>query len=276
MNKKALLAGAIAISSLIALSSCNGRDYEITWAYTFEDAYSLFKNFFAKTFEHTNMEVSIQRTKDFYVDPETKKWGKEESEEIEEILGDSSHRYNKDGSKEDWAFVTDEGQKIVATQKTIVLDDGTTSKEQTYRSDGASYQSSYKSYLKQLNFFEAIANEAASTGKTPEEVGGFDSVEWTAHQKCTNYSDGKREHWEEYDCMLVKHDEGDDDLGDIIYNISAVFFGDEGLVQSCSFSHDNYENGAYCGIERFTLEFKYNNVDDIDLPDISGWESENE
>lgn len=276
MNKKALLAGAIAISSLIALSSCNGRDYKITWAYTFEDAYSLFKNFFAKTFEHTNMEVLIKRTKDFYVDPETKKWGKEESEEIEEILGDSSHRYNKDGSKEEWAYIDGEGNKIAATQKTIVLDDGTTSKEQTYRSDDASYQSSYKSYLKQLNFFEAIANEAALTGKTPEEVGGFDSVEYTAHQKYTDYVDGKRKHWEEYSCMLVKHDESDNRLGDIMYQIGASFLGDEGLVQSCCFSHDNYENGAYSGWEEINFEFKYNNVDDIDLPDISGWESKNE
>ena len=76
--------------------------------------------------------------------------------------------------------------------------------------------------------------------------------------------------------MLVKHDEGDDRLGDIMYHIGASFLGDEGLVQSCSFSHDNYENGAYNGWEEINFEFKYNNVDDIDLPDISGWESKNE
>ena len=276
MNKKALLAGAIAVSSLIALSSCEyWWDYEFTEAKTFEDAYDLFKTFFAKTFEHTNMEVSIKRRKDFLEDAETGKWAESESEETEVILGESSYRYNKDGSREDWAFV-DDGQKIVATQKTIALEDETTSKEQTYRSGEASYQGSYKGYIKELNFFEAIANEAASTGKTPEEVGGFDSVEWTGIQRHTDYNKGKREHWESYSCSLIAHDGEDDGLGDMVHSLGAVFYGDEGLVESCDYAYDIHENGKYIGWESLTFEFKYNCVDKIDLPDVSGWELKNQ
>ena len=275
MNKKAFLSGAMIVSSLLPLSSCESEKYEITRVHTFPEAYDLFENFFAKTFEHNNMKVTIKRSEGFLADAETNRWDKKESEEVEVIFGESSHRYNKDRSKETWAFVDGEN-RVAATEITNKNEDGSTSKERTYCLGETEYQNSYKSYIKQINFFEKIATESFLTGKTPEEVGGFDSVEFTFHDKYTNYHDGENFHWESYSCLLRSYEDEEDSSSHTIYMLDAFFGGYDGLVSSCYFSHNNYENGSLYGYEELTLEFRYNSVEKIDLPDVSTWESKNE
>ena len=279
MRKKGLLVGALALTSLLPLSSCDS--YEFTQATTFQEAYDLFKTFFAKTFEHTNMKVSIINYIDYVADPENayeasfeRDWKEENSLETEVVLGDASHRFDKDGTKDDWAFVNAEGERIAASQKTTLNEDSSITKEQSYRTGRKEYLSAYKSFIDQIDFFEEIANESYLTGKTPEEIGNFDTVEWFSRaEKKTYYRDGRRYHYEGYDCFLTLHDE-EASLGHTIYRVSGRIYGDEGLVDDCYTEYYDCKNGIFRRKECRSFEIKYDTVEKIDLPDVSGWNLE--
>ena len=279
MRKKGLLVGALALTSLLPLSSCDS--YEYTTAETFQEAYDLFKTFFAKTFEHTNMEVSISSDIDYVADPEKtyeasfeRDWKQEESEETETVLGDASHRFDKDGSKDDWAFVNAEGERIAASQKTTHNEDSSITKEQSYRTGRKEYLNAYKSFIDQIDFFEEIASESYLTGKTPEEIGNFDTVEWFSRaEKKTVYEYGKRYHYEAYECWLTLHDEGAS-LGHTIYRVSGRINGDDGLVDHCFTEYYDCKNDIFRRKEERSFEIKYDTVKKIDLPDVSGWNLE--
>ena len=59
MRKNGLLVGALALGALVSLSSCEDS-LEIEFK-TFEEAYSQYKDFFAKTFENAHMEILIEK-----------------------------------------------------------------------------------------------------------------------------------------------------------------------------------------------------------------------
>ena len=273
MRKKGLLVGALALTSLLPLSSCDS--YEYTTAETFQEAYDLFKTFFAKTFEHTNMEVSIINYIDYVADPENdyeasfeRDWKQENSLETEVVLGDASHRFDKKGTKHDWAFVNAEGERIAASQKTTHNEDSSITKEQSYRTGRKEYLNAYKSFIDQIDFFEEIASESYLTGKTPEEIGNFDTVEWFSRvEKKTFYEDGKRHHYEGYECYLTL-------LGHTIYRVSGRINGDDGLVDHCFTEYYDCKNDIFRRKEERSFEIKYDTVKKIDLPDVSGWNLE--
>ena len=126
-----------------------------------------------------------------------------------------------------------------------------------------------------LDFFTGIAEESAATGKTPEEVGRFERVEKAAIQKRTYFYGGQRQHWEEFTCNLISYNSAGYG-GYTPYQISAVIYGDEGLVENANVQLYDLRNDEYWGSDRIDFKFEYDNVDKIDIPDVSTWESKNE
>ena len=60
------------------------------------------------------------------------------------------------------------------------------------------------------------------------------------------------------------------------YQISAVFYGDEGLVKNANVQLCDLRNDKYWGSDRISFEFEYDNVNKIDIPDVSTWDLRNE
>ncbi|MCR5692766.1 MAG: hypothetical protein K6G74_02180 [Bacilli bacterium] len=275
MNKKALLAGAVILGSLLPLSSCYMDTPELIEAETFSQAYDLFKTFFAKTLEHKNMTVRIDRDHHYVKDSDSGTMFYEGITEIEQILGDSSYCFNAEQTESNWAFIDSGGNKIAANEKETIEEDGLSYTERSYCIDEKEYQNIYKSYIKLLDFFTEIAEESVATGKTPEEVGHFERVEKAAIQKRTYFYGGQRQHWEEFTCNLISYNSAG--YGDYTpYQISAVIYGDEGLVENADVQLYDLRNDEYWGSDRISFKFEYDNVNKIDIPDVSTWDLRNE
>ena len=53
-----------------------------------------------------------------------------------------------------------------------------------------------------------------------------------------------------------------------------MIHGDEGLVDRCFTDYYDYKNNVFRRNETRIFEFKYDTVEKIDLPDVSGWNLE--
>ena len=260
MSKKGLLVGALTIASILPLASCQEDRYEITEAGTFLEAYDLFKNFFAKTFEHTNMSVNIVFCR----------YTEGISYDKEEILDDVCHRSYDDESRHEWAFVDDKDDRVFATSKTITNDKGEEVKEGFYRVGNEEYLKAYKSYIRHIDIFADIAKESALTGKTPEEVGGFSHMEraWTSkNQKAFKSEFLGKNTIDEYYCRLT--DENDKNL----YTIKAATTDESGLVNWVEVDYPSIDENSIDPIERSNgvlMFFSYDKVKEIKVPSLSG------
>ena len=266
MRKNGLLVGALALGSLLPLSSCIDT-YAITEVRTFEEAYDLFEKFFSKTFENTHMEVEIAKSWD-----PGQKW---ELTSRETIQGTSSYctgMTSKDHFYNSWAYILGDGMKVSATEKNEhdPEDNTVTTVEKTYSIGDLSYSNTYKSYIKGLNYIEYLARESALTGKTPEELAGSNEVycginglgpigtsQLMLHLQ---YVDVKKEI---FDSKYFLWANRDNETG-LITSASVSYYDDFGYQPSLS-SVTKRDT-----IIKFTMN--YDDVRDISLPDLKDYE----
>ena len=263
MRKNGLLVGALALGALVSLSSCE-NSLEIEFK-TFEEAYSQYKDFFAKTFENAHMEILIE-----------KEWDSDYEKRLrsrETVLGTSSYftdETDSDAFSNNWAFINADGVKIAAKEERRINPDHTvTSVGKTYCVGNSNYSNTYKSYIKGLNYLEVISQESLLTGKSPEELGRFDVVSGKRTR-------GLDQNGSSFLGVYLKNTH--EDSPHFVYYMQANMDNKTGLVTSVDVHFcDEYiykpslpspERGDFC--MRFTM--RYDDAGEITPPDISDWE----
>ena len=240
MRRTNLILSALASAMILPLSSCAP---EKTEANDWEGLYQMYKDFFKKTYEHTNMTV------DFYGDGVMKEW-------TEEIHGTSSH-ITANG-EETWAWRNEVDTKIVGYQHSF---SGPNS--HCYIADDILYEETYKSYIGRISILDK-ANEKFQEGLTYVERSLVEDSTFSAEKKdldndmtsltCTIDSPA-------YDMTDGDHFEA----SKFVFHAEAK----EGLVIKVSYA--SYEKGNERNKNQSVFKITYNNVGRIKIPDITGW-----
>ena len=236
MRKTNLILSALASAMLMPLASCAPERME---ANDWEGLYEMYKDFFKKTYEHTNMTV------DFYGDGVMKEW-------TEQIHGSTSHI--ETNGEETWAWRNEVDTKIVGYQ----YNQG----GHCYIANDKLYEKTYKSYIGRISILDKT-NEQLQEGLTFEERSVVENSVFSAEKKdlgnnmtsltCKVDSPAYLMDGENYDsCSFVFHAEAK-----------------EGLVIKVSYSSmfDNDETTKNQSVFKMT----YNNVGKIRIPDIKDW-----
>lgn len=266
MRKTKMLIGIV--SSALCLASCQTKP-ETVEAEGFEASRDAFNECFEKTFSHKNMTV-------FYNDIDT------ETQWTEKILGDTSYIieqqeiHSEDYGdfctivSETWCFVNENGEKIVAKKETP-WSDGARYITQRYSVGEIDYQNNYKSYIRHFDVVNKLDEWIKPFTSTREGKALYESTSIT--WKRNNYSviNSKTYDMFFYDVKDPKYDAGKSE-------IAVSSFGHinpkTDLVTEASILVALPEN---CGPEggsskRRIFDMSYDNVDKIDVPDVSGWE----
>lgn len=269
MRKTKMLIGII--SSALCLASCQTKP-ETVEAEGFEASRDAFNECFEKTFNHQNMTIVYEEMRT------AARW-------TEKILGSTSYLVEEQEVHSEergtfytvvsktWSFVNEKGEKIVAIEETP-WSDGARYITQRYSVGEIDYQNNYKSYIRHFDVVNKLDEWIKPFTSTREGKALYESTSTT--WKRYNYSviSSKTDDMFFYDVKDPKYDAGKSEI-----RVSS--FGHinpkTDLVTEASILVALPEN---CGPEggsskRRIFDMSYDNVDKIDVPDVSGWEKEN-
>ncbi|MBR5990957.1 MAG: hypothetical protein IK034_03900 [Bacilli bacterium] len=236
MRKTNLINSALASAMLMPLASSAPERME---ANDWEGLYEMYKDFFKKTYEHTNMTV------DFYGDGVMKEW-------TEQIHGSTSHI--ETNGEETWAWRNEVDTKIVGYQ---YYQGG-----HCYIANDKLYEKTYKSYIGRISILDKT-NEQLQEGLTFEERSVVENSVFSAEKKdlgnnmtsltCKIDTPAYLMDEENFDsCLFVFHAEAKDGLV-IKVSYSSVFDDDQTTKNQSVF------------------KITYNNVGKVRIPDIRDW-----
>ena len=271
MRKTKLLIGTISSILCFSLASC-GTESKHVGTEGYEASRKSFNECFEKTFNHQNMMVS-------YVEPST------ENRWTERILGNVSHLVEEQKvfvsgqgmlymtAFQTWCFENEKGEKIVAIEETP-WSDGARYITQRYCVGEIDYQNNYKSYIRHFDVVNKLDEWIKPFTSTNEGKALYESTSTTWMRNNYSVMNSKMDDMFFYEVKDPKHDAGES-------KIHVFSFGHinpkTDLVTEASLLVALPEN---CGPEggsskRRVFHMSYDNVDKIDLPDVSGWEKEN-
>jgi len=236
MRKTNLILSALASAMLMPLASCTPERME---ADDWEGLYQMYKDFFKKTYEHTNMTV------DFYGDGVMKEW-------TEQIHGSTSHIQTN--GEETWAWRNEVDTKIVGYQ----YNQG----GHCYIANDTLYEKTYKSYIGRISILDKT-NEQLQEGLTFEERSIVESSTFSAEKK--DLGNNMTSLTCKIDTPAYLMDEENFDSCSFVFHAEAK----EGLVIKVSYSSvfDDDQTTKNQSVFKIT----YNNVGKIRIPDIKDW-----
>ena len=261
MRKTKVLFVTLVAGALTSLGGCNfSLDGETTWEYeadTLEGAYELYQGFFKDTFAHTNMTVTSPTGSSAFT---------------ESVLGTSDHFLYLDGSTETWAFIDKDGNKMGAVR--YQSGEGSEKSTSEYKVTGEEYYKTYyKSYKIYVSFLETLYN-AAQGDLDSEEKESLKRTSVSAVEKGKGtFSVGSEEATSEsvFECnVTIKDEEGKENN-----KVSMKAEAKNGLVSKVTRNSwvlvIDEEGNKTERSSSITLNFTYDDVEKIEIPDVSDW-----
>lgn len=268
MNKTKLMIGALSSVLCLSLASCQTKPQKVV-ATGFEASRDAFNECFEKTFSHQNMTISYDEA------GTNAKW-------TEKIMGNTSCLVEEQsvwteerGSfytvvSKTWSFVNEKGEKIVAIEETP-WSEGARYIVQHYRVGETDYQSDYKSYIKYFDIANKLEEWIKPFTSTSEGKDLYEktTVSWIRYN--SSVIDPKDDDFYFYD-VLDSRNYSEDDC--IMVSMFGRINPKTELVTSASILVELPEG---CGPDYgkctwYRLQMTYDDVEKIDIPDISGWE----
>ena len=236
MRKTNLILSALASAMLMPLASCTPERME---ANDWEGLYEMYKDFFKKTYEHTNMTV------DFYGDGVMKEW-------TEQIHGSTSHI--ETNGEETWAWRNEVDTKIVGYEYNYG--------GHCYIANDTLYEKTYKSYIGRISILDKT-NEQLQEGLTFTERSAIENSTFSAEKK--DLGNNMTSLTCKVNSPAYLMDEENYDTYNFVFHAEAK----EGLVIKVSY-------GGWFDEDKTTknqsiFKMTYNNVGKIRIPDIKGW-----
>lgn len=261
MNKNKLIIAGLSSVFCLSLASCQTKPEHVE-AEGYDVVMAYYRDYFGKVFNHSNITIEYStRSNDI--------------EYTERILGDTSYLfehqriwsdekelYDKIGT-ETWSFVNENGEKVSAKEQTLL--DGT--KTRCYSTGDSDYQNSYRSFTKPLRVFEKLESCLKSTPSSVDGKTWFDETRF--YWQNYNYSVyGASYDW--VSCTAHYQDDNEE----MYISLSANLDKDTALMQRGYILIDIPECLGIWGekINTYYFEMTYDDVEKIDIPDISGWE----
>lgn len=268
MRKMKMLIGIV--SSALCLASCQTKPERIE-AEGFEASRDAFNECFEKTFNHQNMTIVYEEMRT------ATRW-------TEKILGSTSYLVEEQevhseerGSfytvvSKTWSFVNEKGEKIVAIEETP-WSEGARYIVQHYRVGEIDYQNNYKSYIRPFDVVNKLDEWIKPFTSTSEGKALYEATSTT--WKRNNYSviDSKADDMFFYEVKDPRDDAGEskihvfsfghiDPKTDLVTEARILV----ALPENCG------PEGGSCKDRIFDM--CYDNVDKIDVPDISDWKED--
>lgn len=236
MRKTNLILSALASAMLMPLASCTPERME---ANDWEGLYEMYKDFFKKTYEHTNMTV------DFYGDGVMKEW-------TEQIHGSTSHI--ETNGEETWAWRNEVDTKIVGYEYNYG--------GHCYIANDTLYEKTYKSYIGRISILDKT-NEQLQEGLTFTERSAIENSTFSAEKK--DLGNNMTSLTCKVNSPAYLMDEENYDTYNFVFHAEAK----EGLVIKVSY-------GGWFDEDKTTknqsiFKMTYNNVGKIRIPDIKDW-----